>query len=120
MPKATLHTLDELPQDHPMPRIARRRVIGERMMISEVVLSPGFEVPVHHHENEQFVVMLRGHAAFEIVEDGTSRTVELRGGQVLTLPPNVPHGCRAIEECLILDLFSPVSGTTGVDRGGSR
>jgi quercetin dioxygenase-like cupin family protein len=99
-----------------MPLIARRRVIGERMMISEVVLSPGFAVPVHEHANEQLVVMLRGRAEFDLVEDGVTRTIEVRGGQVLVLPPNLPHGCRAIEECIILDLFSPVSETTGVDR----
>jgi quercetin dioxygenase-like cupin family protein len=115
MPRASLLTLDELPQDNPMPLIARRRILGERMMISEVVLAPGFAVPVHEHENEQLVVMLRGHAEFDVVEDGVTRSVDVRGGQVLVLPSGTPHGCRAIEECLILDLFSPVSAGTGVD-----
>ncbi|HZW09967.1 MAG TPA: cupin domain-containing protein [Phycisphaerales bacterium] len=116
MPNAILLTLDQLPQDHPMPLIARRRVIGDRMMISEVVLSPGFEVPVHAHENEQLVVMLRGHAEFDLVEEGVTRTIDVRTGQVLVLPAGTPHGCRAVDECLILDLFSPVSEATGVDR----
>jgi quercetin dioxygenase-like cupin family protein len=118
MTKASLHTLAELPQDRPMPLITRRRVIGDKMMVSEVVLSKGFELGVHQHENEQFVVMLRGVAEFDIVENGRARKVTVRGGQVLTLPANVPHGCRAIEECVILDLFSPVSEKTGVDAHG--
>lgn len=119
MTQARLLTIDELPQDHPMPRIARRRVVGQRMMISQVVLSPGFEIAAHSHDNEQIVVMLRGRAEFDLVEGGVTRTVEVRGGQALVLPPNLPHGCRAIEECLILDLFSPVCEKTGVDRTGS-
>lgn len=118
MTRANVVTMEDLPRDHPMPRIARRRVIGEKMMISEVVLSPGFEVPVHSHENEQIVVMLRGRAEFDLEEEAGSRTVEVTGGQVLVLPSGVPHGCRAIEECVILDLFSPVSETTGVDAHG--
>lgn len=118
MARATLVTMLELEQDQPMPLITRRRVIGERMMVSEVVLSPGFEIPVHQHDNEQIVMMLRGLAEFDLIEDGVQRTVEVRGGQTLVLPGNIPHGCRAIEECVILDLFSPASERTGVDDAG--
>ena len=115
MTTAHVLTLGDLPTDHPMPLISRQRVIGEQMMISRVILEPGFTVQVHHHENEQMVVMLAGHAEFDLDEPGGQRTVEVRGGQVLVLPANVPHGCRAIERCEILDLFSPVSQATGVD-----
>ncbi len=118
MPHARLLTLADLPTDRPMPLISRQRVIGQQMMISRVILEPGFKVGVHHHANEQMVVMLRGRAEFNLEEPGGARTVEVRGGQVLLLPGGVPHGCRAIERCEILDLFSPVSETTGVDQGG--
>jgi quercetin dioxygenase-like cupin family protein len=40
----------------------------------------------------------------------------LKGGEVLVLPGNVAHSCTALEDSHILDLFSPVSATTGVDR----
>lgn len=109
-----LHTLADLPTDQPMPLIDRRRIMGERMMISEVVLHPGFEVASHSHENEQMVVMLEGRAEFTISE---SEKVIVEAGQVLELPPNLPHACKALELCRILDLFSPVSEKTGVDAG---
>jgi quercetin dioxygenase-like cupin family protein len=115
MPTATLHTLDQLPTDHPMPLLSRQRVIGEQMMISRVILEPGFVVQTHHHASEQIVGMLTGLAEFDLDEPAGRRTIEVRGGQALHLPPNLPHGCRAIERCEILDLFSPVSETTGVD-----
>jgi quercetin dioxygenase-like cupin family protein len=115
---ARLLDLATIPSDQPMPRITRQRIIGGHMMISRVILEPGFEVAVHSHANEQMVVMLEGHAEFDLEEGGTTRTIEVRGGQVLVLPPNAPHGCRAIERCEILDLFSPPSESTGVDAHG--
>jgi quercetin dioxygenase-like cupin family protein len=113
---------NDLPTDRPMPRIDRRRIIGSHIMVSEVLLQPGFEVPTHAHENEQFVVMLRGRCVFSIGAEGSAdrREIEVRGGEVLVLPPNLPHSCRAIEEASILDLFSPPSQTTGVDRPLTR
>ncbi len=117
MPTHTLHTLSDLPTDQPMPLIDRRRILGERMMISEVVLHPGFEVASHSHENEQFVVMLEGRVEFTIGGEGGEKVI-VEAGQVLELPPNLPHACRALERCRILDLFSPVSEKTGVDAAG--
>ncbi len=119
MTQHTLHTLANLPTDQPMPLIDRRRIMGERMMISEVVLHPGFEVASHSHENEQMVVMLEGRAEFTIggKSGGDGEKVIVSAGQVLELPPNLPHACVALERCRILDLFSPVSEKTGVDAG---
>jgi len=115
---ATLHELDRLPVDRPMPKIDRQRIFGERMMISRVILHPGFQVPTHQHENEQFVVLLSGRCVFTIGTPGTadSQEIEMSGGQVLHLPSHIPHACRALERCEILDLFSPISAATGVDR----
>src|SRR5262245_56759191 len=108
---AALYRFADLPADYPMPLIQRRRVIGDRMMISQVELDAGFAVLSHHHDNEQIVVMLSGHCRFGIGEEGTDRhqIIDVRGGDVLHLPANLPHSCTAIEPSLILDLFSPVS-----------
>ena len=113
-----LLTLADLPVDRPMPLISRRRVVGEKMMVSDVVLEKGFTLASHHHENEQFVVLLSGRCVFGLGTPGTPdyREVEVSSGQVLVLPPNLPHSCRALEETRILDLFSPPSATTGIDR----
>lgn len=110
-------TWSELPVDRPMPLIERRRVIGSHVMISRVELAPGFVVPTHSHHNEQMVCVLSGRAAF-VLHEGTAqeRRVTLASGQVLHLPPNVPHGCTALEPTVIFDVFSPPSEKTGVDR----
>ena len=115
---ARAHRWDDLPADHPMPLIDRRRIIGRNMMISRVALTKGFVVPTHQHENEQFVVVLAGRARFGIGAEGSKdrRELTLGAGEVLEIPPNVPHSAHALEDTLILDLFSPPSEKTGVDR----
>lgn len=119
MSEARVYTLAHLPRDTPMPLAERARVIGEKMMISDVLLAPGFELATHHHENEQFMVVLSGRCTFGIGAEGSPERheVEVRAGQVLHVPSNTPHSCRALEETRILDLFSPPSATTGIDAG---
>jgi quercetin dioxygenase-like cupin family protein len=116
--QATRHIWSELAQDSPMAKITRKRIFGEKMMVSEVRLTKGFDLASHAHENEQFVVMLTGRCTFGLGAPGTPdyKEIELKGGEVLVLPGHVPHSCRALEDSHILDLFSPISETTGVDR----
>lgn len=101
-----------------MPLIDRRRIIGEHLMVSEVLLHKGFSLASHQHANEQFVVVVSGACRFGVGAEGTSehREMIVRAGQVLVLPPDVPHSCVALEDTHILDLFSPPSAGTGVDR----
>lgn len=115
--EAAVYAWARMTCDRPMPLIERRRIIGERMMISEVRLSPGFRVATHSHENEQFAVVLSGKVKFGIGAEGSPARREhiLSGGEVIHFPSNVPHSAEAIEETMILDLFSPISERTGVD-----
>lgn len=87
------------------------------MMISHVSLSKGFSVATHAHDNEQMSVVLSGRFRFFIGTEGTPgrRTVEVGAGEVMVLPSNTPHGGEALEDTVILDLFSPPSEKTGVD-----
>jgi quercetin dioxygenase-like cupin family protein len=114
---ATLHRWQDLPVDRPMDKISRRRVIGEKAMLSEVTLQKGFVVPTHKHENEQFACILKGKLRFTINEGAQDqRTVDAPEGTVLHLPGNVPHAAEALEDSVVLDVFSPPSEKTGVDR----
>ena len=117
-PSARVFCWQDLNVDHPTELIDRRRIIGERMMISHVTLHKGFQVPLHSHANEQFAVVLSGRMRFTLVDPSTKEESEqmLDAGQVLWLPSNVVHGATAEETSVLLDLFSPTSETTGVDR----
>ena len=117
MNAATLHRWSDLPIDSPMALLERQRVIGERMMISRIVLKRGCSVPIHAHENEQISCIISGKLRFHIQDgsNGATRTLDVGAGEVLVLPSLVPHGADAIEDCVALDLFCPPSQTTGID-----
>lgn len=110
----------DLTPDHPMSGIERRRIIGEHMMLSEVLLEKGCFVPSHVHDNEQIALVVRGRIQFGLGREGSPEHEEmvLGAGEILHLPPNVPHSAKALEETLVLDLFSPISEKTGIDLAG--
>lgn len=115
---AVLYRWKDLMADKPMALLERRRVIGEKSMISQVRLQKGCDIPSHAHENEQFACLLEGSMRFGLGETGTPqwRELVLHAGEVLHLPSNCPHSAYALEDCLILDVFSPPSEKTGIDR----
>lgn len=108
---------DQLPVDAPIDKLSRRRIIGTHAMLSHITLEKGCEVPYHAHENEQFAVVLSGLVRFELGEADSAdvRTVDVRGGEVLHLPSNLPHRAVALETTIVIDVFSPPSETTGID-----
>ncbi|MEM9064570.1 MAG: cupin domain-containing protein [Planctomycetota bacterium] len=118
---AGLHRIDELPLDHPASGAARRRVIGARCMVSHLVLEPGFEVARHAHENEQVSMVLDGRIRFELGEPGAPEhgVIEAGPGDVVMLPPNLPHSAVVIKRCTLIDIFSPPSEATGIDAPSS-
>ena len=117
MTTAGCYRWSDLEEDHPIATLDRRRIIGEKAMLSEVRLHAGCHVPTHAHENEQFACVMSGEVRFGIGAEGNPDRYEvtLRGGDVLHLPASVPHSAHAISESLVLDVFSPPSERTGVD-----
>jgi quercetin dioxygenase-like cupin family protein len=86
--------------------LERRLITGERMMLAHVYLKKGCIVPKHSHDNEQITYILEGALKFWIGEDG-SEEITVSAGEVLHIPPNVPHKAEALEETLDVDIFSP-------------
>jgi quercetin dioxygenase-like cupin family protein len=113
MAVASLHRWQELTTDKPMALLERQRVIGEQMMVSRVTLHSGCKVPIHSHANEQISCILTGRLKFQVGEE--ARTIVVGPGEVLLLPAHVPHAAEALEETVVLDMFSPPSQTTGID-----
>jgi quercetin dioxygenase-like cupin family protein len=103
---ATHYRWEDLPREELNPQIGRRLITGERMMIAHVYLAKGALVPKHAHENEQITYILEGHLRFSLGEDG-SEVVDVRAGEVLTIPSNLPHAAEALEDTLDVDVFNP-------------
>jgi quercetin dioxygenase-like cupin family protein len=85
------------------PLIDREMVVGDQVMLARVLMKKGAHVPLHQHHNEQVTYILEGALKFAI--DG--KEVVVRAGEVLCIPPNMPHEAWALEETVDLDVFNP-------------
>lgn len=118
MPAKVL-SLSEVPEDNPILNLFRRKVQGENMLWACVELKKGCVVEPHRHVSEQIAFVVTGRVLWQLGEEGSADYEERETGDstVLVLPPNFPHGVRALEDTVILDVLSPV-GLMGVDRQG--
>ena len=86
--------------------LERRLITGENMMIAHVYLKKGCVVPKHSHHNEQLTYILEGALLFTLGEE-QNLEVTVSAGEVLTIPPNLPHMAVALEDTLDVDIFNP-------------
>ncbi len=116
--KAAKYCLEDLPQDSPMDNVLRRRIIGEKAMISELIMEKGTVISSHAHENEQFTLLLRGRLQFTLgdTDDGGEREIVLEAGEVMHVSSNVPHGVYVLEASRGIAIYSPTSEKTGIDQ----
>jgi len=85
------------------PLLGRQFVAGQNVMLARMVLKKGCIVPEHSHPNEQVSYVLEGALKFWI--DG--QVIVVNAGEVLTIPPNMPHRVEAFVDTVGLDVFSP-------------
>jgi quercetin dioxygenase-like cupin family protein len=116
---ATAYCWNEVDHDNPIDKLDRQRVLGEKILVANINLTKGCHVATHHHESEQIAIVVSGHVRWYLgAEDSPDRrTVDMRGGEVMVLPSNVPHSVDAIEDTHIIDVLSPPSAM-GIDNQG--
>ena len=85
------------------PLLQRQLVVGHKVMLTRVLLKKGCVIPLHSHVNEQLSYILEGALKFWI--DG--REIVVHAGEVLTIPPSMPHQAEALEDTVDLDIFHP-------------
>jgi quercetin dioxygenase-like cupin family protein len=104
--RAVHYRWDDIPRERLNPLLERRLITGGDLMVSHVYLAEGCIVPKHAHENEQLTYILEGCLRFTLGED-EDETVDVRAGEVLTIPRNLPHSAEALEDTLDVDIFHP-------------
>jgi quercetin dioxygenase-like cupin family protein len=97
---------NEMPKEKVTDAISRRVITGEGSMIAHVYLNKGAVVPRHSHHNEQLTYILEGALRFWIGEE-TPQEIDVRAGEILYIPGNVPHKAEALEDTLDVDIFTP-------------
>ena len=95
-----------IPCEELNPKTVRQAIHTERMTIAKLLLRQGATVPMHQHENEQVTMMESGALRFVFGGSEGGREVVVRAGDVLQIPPNLPHMVEALEDSTATDLFS--------------
>lgn len=117
---ATLHRWADIPVEPMMPLLDRQFVMGTNTMVARILLRKGAHVPLHSHPNEQIAIIVSGALKFVLPD----REVVVREGELLCLPPDLPHEAFALEDTVNLDVFNPpradwIAGDDAYLRGGA-
>lgn len=101
--KSTLTRWSDIEVEPLNPLIGRQFVVGTDVMVARVLLKKGAHVPLHSHHNEQVTYILEGALKFAL----EGKEVTVHAGEVLCIPPHVPHEAFALEDTVDLDIFNP-------------
>lgn len=99
-----IHRWHEEPVEQLTASIGRQMLHTGRLTVARIHLAAGAVVPSHHHENEQVANVVSGRLRFVV---GDEEAV-VGAGDSVSIPPNVPHEVEALEDTLVIDVFSPV------------
>jgi quercetin dioxygenase-like cupin family protein len=94
---------DRVEREELTPLLFRQLILGEQVMLARILLKKGCVVPWHSHVNEQLSSIFEGALKFWIDD----KEIVVRPGEVLVIPPNMPHKAEALEDTLAIDTFHP-------------
>lgn len=95
---------DEEPVERLSDRVGRQLLHTGSMTVARIHLAAGAVVPTHAHANEQVASVLTGRLRFRV----GGEEVVAGPGETVAIPADVPHEVEALEDALVLDVFSPV------------
>lgn len=95
---------DSVTPTSPEPGVTRRIIArGDDIMAVHVTFRKGAVGAVHAHPHRQVTYVVSG--SFTYFEDGEKRL--LRAGDSYFVPAGVEHGVTALEDSVLLDVFTP-------------
>ncbi len=111
LPNISLHTaaapqmyeLDAQPIEQISDLLQRQYLSGTNVTFVKWTARKGAVVPLTHHANEQITWIMQGVA--EVYSQG--RKYIIRAGDVMIIPPNVPHEFIFVEDTIDIDVFAP-------------
>ena len=98
-----LHDLEKIEAREVLPGFLGKFIHTETMTYAYWTIKKNAVLPRHSHHNEQITNLIKG--KFELTIG--SKTILCTPGQIVTIPANVEHGGTALEESIIVDIFSP-------------
>lgn len=96
--------LQSMPEKELVPGFKAKFIHTKLMTFAFWDIKAGALLPEHCHPHEQVATILEG--TFELTVDGDPYL--LTPGSVVTISSNAVHSGRAVTDCRIQDVFSPV------------
>ena len=97
------YTWDTIPSERLDDTIARRMIVGEKEMLVRWEFKKGALAARHSHHHEQVVFMVSGKLRLAVGDDETI----MGPNDIVVIPPQVPHEAEALEDTVVIDIFSP-------------
>jgi len=97
---------DEVPEEQVTPKMKRKLVYGEHVMIAKMQFQDGFVVPLHSHHNEQITSVQKGTIRFWFGEN-KEQVMDIHAGECVVIPPHLPHEALMIGDVEETDTWSP-------------
>ena len=79
-------------------------VHGEKTLMGQFKIAKGSEVPMHSHPHEQTGTLISGKLRFTVAGE----IFDAEPGDSWCLPGGVEHSAEALEDAVIIEVFSPV------------
>ena len=87
-----------------LPGIRRKTLVfGERTLMAEFVMKRESALPEHSHPYEQTGYLVGGRMVLMIGDE----RAEVAKGDSWSIPANVRHGARVLEDSVAIEVFSP-------------
>ena len=96
-------TWDKVKPEQLDKNIKRRIISGKKQMLVHWEFKKGAMAARHNHPHEQVVMVLSGRFRLAV---GNEEAV-VKPGDIVVIPSDVPHEAEALEDSVVIDLFSP-------------
>ena len=97
------YTWETVPAEQLDDHITRRMIVGEKAMLVRWQFKKGALAARHNHPHEQVVVMVSGKLRLAV---GDAETI-MGPDDIVLIPPQVLHEAEALEDTVVIDIFSP-------------
>jgi quercetin dioxygenase-like cupin family protein len=103
-PDLVVVKVDAAPESKPEPGLTRKvMAYNDKLFLAEHQMVKGWVGSVHSHPHDQVVYVVRGH--LNVTCQG--KTFEIRSGDSFVVRGDVEHGASALEDSLVIDVFTP-------------
>jgi quercetin dioxygenase-like cupin family protein len=103
-PDLVVVKLDAAPESKPEPGLTRKvMAYNDKLFLAEHQMVKGWVGRVHSHPHDQVVYVVRGY--LKVTCQG--KTFDIRSGDSFVVRGGVEHGASALEDSVVVDVFTP-------------